>query len=282
MAAQQKKWVKENKMYTIIGGNGFIGSNIAKRLEKNNLKVFIPEKSDRNIYGTNLGNVIYCAGLTSDYRERPYDTVEAHVSYLAEVIKNTNFDSFTYISSTRVYFNSIEGTEDTNLSINPNNLDDLFNISKLMGESICLNSMKKNIRIARISNVCGNDFSSNNFIYSIIKDAVEKQEIILRTTLDSEKDYIGIDEVVDVILKISQSGKEKIYNVASGKNISNKKIVDILKEITNCNVNIIADANKIKFPKINIDKIIDEFNFDPVKPEFRIKDLAYSYKMKER
>lgn len=269
-------------MYTIFGGRGFIGSNIANRLSENNIKFFIPDKNDKTIYKKNLGNVIYCAGLTSDFRQRVYDTVEAHVSYLAEILTNTTFESFIYISSTRVYFNSTCASEESNLSVNPNNSDDIFNISKLMGESLCLNSGKQNVKIVRISNVCGDDFSSNNFLYSIIKDAVEKKEIILETTLDSEKDYIGIDNVIDAILKISKNEKEGIYNVATGKNFSNESIINILKEITNCNIKVSKSAKSIKFPIIEIEKIKEEINFIPLEPENLMRDLVYNYNERKR
>lgn len=281
LAVLPGKWEREYNMYTIFGGRGFIGRNIVKKLNENNIKLFIPKNNDDRIYGSNLGKVIYCAGLTSDFRERPYDTVEAHVNYLSKVLRNTNFESFVYISSTRVYFNSIYGNEESSLIINPNNSDDLFNISKLMGESLCLNSGKDNVKVARISNVCGNDFTSNNFLYSIIKDSVEKKEIILNTSLDSEKDYIGIDDVVNLVLNLSNKCENRIYNIATGKNISNELIVSILKEITNCNVTVSENATIIKFPITEIKKIKEEFNFIPTEPNELIKALVNDYKLKK-
>ena len=265
-------------MFTIFGGNGFIGSNIVQKLKEDNIEFYIPSKNDETIFGKDLGNIIYCAGLTSDFRQRPYDTVEAHVSYLSKVLKNTNFESFVYISSTRVYFDSTEGSEAATLSVNPNNLDDLFNLSKLMGESLCLNSQKNNVKIIRVSNVCGNDFGSDNFIYSIIKDAVDRKEIILNTTLASEKDYIRIGDVVNMILAISRNGNEGIYNVASGRNISNGVITNIIKEITHCTVKVSEKAIPIKFPVIQINKIKEEFNFVPLEIEDLIRNLAATYK----
>ncbi|WP_291571679.1 NAD-dependent epimerase/dehydratase family protein [Clostridium sp. UBA4548] len=269
-------------MYTIFGGRGFIGGNIVKKLNENKIEFFIPEKNDESIYEKNLGKVIYCAGVTSDFRERPYDTVDAHVNYLSKVLRYSSFESFVYISSTRVYFNSTRGSEDVALSVNPHNLDDIFNVSKLLGESLCLNSGKDNVKVARISNVCGDDFTSNNFIYSIIKDAIEKKEIILNTTLDSEKDYIGIEDVVNMLLRLGHKGNSGIYNVASGKNISNGAIISILKEITKCNVKISESATTIKFPKIEIGKIKSEFNFMPCETDYLIRDLINTYISRKR
>lgn len=189
------------------------------------------------------------------------------------------FQSFTYISSTRVYYNSNHGSEERDLVINSNNIEDLYNISKLMGESLCLNCRKKNIKVVRLSNVCGDDFNSNNFLYSIIRDACNKGEIILKTPLDSEKDYIGIKDAVNMIIKVSDSNNYGIYNLGSGENISNKAITDILKEITNCSVKVDDNAKVVKFSNINIDRLKKEFGFQPLETKELIKGLVYKYKL---
>jgi nucleoside-diphosphate-sugar epimerase len=269
-------------MYTIFGGCGFIGGNIVKKLKEKNVEFFIPSKNDKSIFSENLGKVIYCAGLSSDFRERPFDTVEAHVSYLSEVLRYTYFDSFVYVSSARVYLNSTHGNEDLPLTVNSNTPEDIFNISKLMGESLCLNCGKGNIKMARISNVLGNDFNSNNFIYSITKDAVEKNEVILNTTLDSEKDYIGIDDVVNILLKLADSDISGIYNIAAGQNTTHEAIINILKEATHCDVKISEKAIPIKFPIIEIDKIKKELDFVPLDSKLLIKNIISNYISKKR
>ena len=91
--------------FTILGANGFIGSNLVKFLKTKNCEIFTPNISE--ITSENLGHVIYCIGITSDFRERPFDTVNSHVSLLNDFLKNHNFESFLYLSSTRVYMNSL-------------------------------------------------------------------------------------------------------------------------------------------------------------------------------
>lgn len=262
---------------TIIGAKGFIGSHLVDKLKKMDVEYFTPNRDDNSIFKSDLGHVIYCAGVTSDYRNRPFDTVNAHVSFLAEILRKTCFKSFLYLSSTRVYYNNLYGNEESEIYVNPNRTDDIFNISKLMGESLCISLNDPRIKIARLSNVCGNDFSSNNFIYSIIEDAILKKEIVLKTTFDSEKDYIHIDDVVELLIKISHSGKSKLYNVASGKNLSNKEITDLIQKLTSCKVNMSKDAKQIKFPQIHIQKITDEFNYIPRDVKYLIENLIIDY-----
>ncbi|MCK5091186.1 MAG: SDR family NAD-dependent epimerase/dehydratase, partial [Gammaproteobacteria bacterium] len=81
--------------------------------------------------------------------------------------------------------------------------------------------------------------------------------------MDSEKDYIMIDDVVDLIPRIATSGKHEIYNIASGKNLSHKNIIDILRESLDFNVKIAKHAHSIRHSVIDISQIREEFNFTP-------------------
>ena len=64
----------------------FIGTFIKRNLFKDGQKFFVP-KNDNNIFLKDLGNVVYAAGITSDFRSKSYDTVNAHVNYFVEVLK---------------------------------------------------------------------------------------------------------------------------------------------------------------------------------------------------
>jgi len=262
--------------FTILGANGFIGSNLTNYLKTKNCEIFTPNISE--IQSENLGHVIYCIGITSDFRERPYDTVNSHVSLLNDFLKNRDFESFLYLSSTRVYMNSSSTNEANSLIVNPNKFTEIYNISKIMGESICLSSKKPNIRIARLSNVIGKNFESDDFIFSLIHDAIKNKEILLHSQLKSEKDYILVNDVVEILYKISMSGKSKIYNIASGKNLSVEKIMELLKKLTSCKVQIDNNANLNKFKEINIEKIKNEFEFKSKSIEDVIHDLVMEYR----
>ena len=91
--------------FTIFGSRGFIGSNLLQKLKHSNVECYTPDIHNNEILKENLGHVIYAIGLTADFRERQFDTVEAHVCLLHDLLKNATFDSFLYLSSTRVYSN---------------------------------------------------------------------------------------------------------------------------------------------------------------------------------
>ena len=247
---------------TIFGGLGFIGSHLHRNLEEAGLPCPIVSKGD-SLPSGNLGNVYYCAGVTSDFRSRPFDTIDAHVSSLANVLKNCEYTSFLYLSSARIYRHSSITTEDAKFTIDPHDPENLVDISKLAGESLCLSVDNEKVRIVRLSNVFGNDFFSKNFLTDLMESAVVKGEINLRSSLDSCKDYVDIENAVDVMQQIAKEGKHRIYNIASGKNTSHKEITHLLKEKTGCNLIVEVNAETTEWPSINIDRISQEFNFKP-------------------
>jgi nucleoside-diphosphate-sugar epimerase len=254
--------VRTDGTFTVLGASGFIGSNLVRWLRSQNVPHWCPSR-ETSLRGRHLSHVVYCIGLTGDFRERPSETVQAHVSGLADVLEHAEFDSFLYLSSTRIYAGVSRGTEDASLEVNPNNPEDLYNLSKLLGESICISSRRPNVRIVRLSNVYGNDFSSQNFLSSVLRDVVERRKVVLRTSLNSEKDYVSIDDVVDILPSISHSGQHRIYNVASGNNTSHGALVEKLVQLTGCEVQVLPGTPAVRFPVVAIDRVRNEFGFRP-------------------
>jgi len=263
--------------FTIFGASGFIGSNLAEHFKKEKIDFSVPDIRKEDILNNSLGHVIYSIGV-SDFLQRPYDAVEAHVCILRKLLQYGKFDSLLYISSGRIYYNGTSTNEEDSLIINPLQTSDLYNISKVMGESLCVASRHENIRIVRPSNVTGNNITSNLFIPSILRDAVDKKIITLHSTLDSEKDYVYIDDVITILPKIALHGKHKVYNLAFGKNITNKEIVEEISRVTNCKVQITSDAKRFSYPNISITRIQNEFGYKPVSIIPKLEKMIASYK----
>ncbi len=249
-------------LYTIIGGSGFIGNNLGNYLITAGHTVSSPARDDSTVMTRQLGHVIFAAGTTADFRERPYDTVRAHVSLLSEFLEYANFESLLYLSSTRVYGDLEESKEISQLHFTPDSPSDFYNISKIMGEALCFRHENQKVRIARLSNVVGFNLHSMDFLYSMIRDALNGG-ITLRSDLASEKDYIHIDDVLYLLTKISESGTHRIYNVASGIHISNRDWVNRIQQITACSLTTTRGSNTLTYPPIDIQRIEREFNFQP-------------------
>jgi len=249
--------------FVVLGASGVIGRRLAMALRNAGEEVWTPARGDTEIFSRPLGHVIYAIGVTADFRIRPFDTVQAHVCLLTRLLREAEFDSLLYLSSTRVYSGATKCTEETFLQVRSQEPSDLYNLSKLMGESICFSSGHKEVRVARLANVVGgDDTQSTNFLPTLWREA-QVGKIILQSTLTSKKDYIHIDDVVNLLPRIATLGQHKLYNVASGKQISHGQWVEYFMELTGCTVQIAIDAAETIFAPIDVTRVCDEFGFVP-------------------
>ena len=249
--------------WTVLGSSGTIGRHLVMHLRAAGQTVGIPGRGDASLYRRPLGHVIYAIGLTADFRQRPYDTVQAHVSVLAELLQHGDFESLLYLSSTRVYGRATGGREDSPLSVLAHDPSDLYNLSKLMGESLCLQDARASVRVARLSNVVGGeDADSANFVPSLVREA-RSGRIVLQTAADSAKDYIHIDDVAELLPRIAAGGRERLYNVASGVQTTHAQWTAQLAFQTGCAVEVVPGAATVRFIPVDIGRIRAEFDFHP-------------------
>lgn len=243
---------------TILGSSGFIGSHLLRAFRSSGVSCYTPSRAEPLTHRP-LGQVFYCIGLTSDFRTRPFDTVAAHVCRLREVLEGCEFERLVYLSSTRVY-GRCEGRPDEEAVLPVSSADpsDLYNISKLMGESLAL-SAGRPCQVVRLSNVYGRDAHSSNFLTSVVRDAVLTGSVVLRTALSSEKDYIHVDQAVTLLMKIAAHGRHRVYNVASGVNTSNAALMECLARQTGAAVTVLPDAPAVLFPALDVRRIREEF-----------------------
>jgi nucleoside-diphosphate-sugar epimerase len=253
--------------FTVLGASGTVGRALAAHLRAVGENVFTPARGDEAIWREDLGTVIYCIGITADFRTRPLDTVEAHVSLLQRVLAEARFARLVYLSSTRVYGAAdaldTPAREDRALSVNPHSGSDLYNLSKLMGESLCLHASQGRAIVARLSNVVGGaDAGSENFIPALLREAKAGQ-IHLRSDLKSAKDYIHIEDAVSLLAALAKGPAQGIYNVASGIRTAHAEWIEAIVAATGARVSVEPGAPLIVFPPIDITRIRDEFGARP-------------------
>lgn len=253
------------KLATIIGANGFIGRHLHQRLCDLGWQCYLPMRQAPELASHELGHVFYCAGLTADFRQRPFATVEAHVQYLAFILEHGHFHSLTYLSSTRVYAGAQNTHESASLQVRPENPSDLYNLSKLMGESLCLNAgvgsasqTKPMINVVRLSNVFGAGMPASNFLAEILAEAKANKSVVFRTSGESEKDYIAVSDVVNYLPQIALAGRGGIINLASGKNRSHRELASCL-EAAGITCSFEKNAPTVSFPIIDIQKLRAQF-----------------------
>jgi len=241
---------------TVLGATGFIGRHLVARLRADGTPCQTPPRHDPGLMTRPLGHVIYAIGLTSDFRSRPLETVEAHVCLLRSLLAAGNFDSLTYLSSTRVYAGSADTRESASLAVNPNDPSDLYNLSKLMGESLCLHGGRRGAKVARLSNIVGLRDTPDSFIDQLLEEGARGNGITLRTSLSSRKDYLYIDDAVSQILAIAQSEDASgIFNVAHGASVDNREVAHWLQQALGYRCNVAPGAPEWAFADVDVSRI---------------------------
>lgn len=249
--------------FTVLGASGFIGSYLAAHLTRRGHECLMPERDESLDPRIDYGHVVYCIGLTSDFRTRPLETAQAHVCALLAVLRDVRFSSLTYLSSTRVYANASDTDEFAVLSLDVHVPDDLYNLSKLLGESLCLHAGRVGVRVARLSNVVGLRPDADIFIDQLLQEGFSRGAIQFRTSPGSAKDYVHIDDVVVALEGIALCGEEGIFNVASGEATTNEQIADFIQRYLGIPCDFMAGAPELRFEQIRINRAQATFGFDP-------------------
>lgn len=244
---------------TILGGRGFIGRHLAAELRRRGNPCWLPERDDTQIFQRPLGCVYYCIGLTADFRQRPYATIDAHIGVLRQLLERADFEQLIYLSSTRVYAGGHHAEEDRAIPVATFNPDELYNLSKLMGESLAL-SCGRACRVARLSNVLGPDMGPTNFVGALTAEARASGRVRLRTALASEKDYLWIDDAVAGLVAIAERGSQPIYNLAAGRNVSHGELTGLLSE-RGIAIEVAEQAPVTRFPVIPTRRLEQDTGF---------------------
>lgn len=245
----------------ITGVAGFIGSKIASRLIDENFKVYgvddlssgkkdsipnkvdlinldVTEKKKFNKLPNQLDFILHLSGQSSGEIsfENPIEDLSKNtistLNLINYAIKN-RVKKIIYASSMSVYGNYKYKVKE-NLSLNPLSC---YGVGKLASENY-LKIFKKKIPYInlRMFNVYGPGQDLSNLKQGMVSiylaQAIKKNKIIIKGSLNRVRDFIYIDDVVDVWLK-TLSGRRilnKDFNVGTGNPTSIKKLISIIKK----------------------------------------------------
>ena len=155
------------------------------------------------------------------------------------------------------------------LRVDPNVPGDLYNLSKLLGEALCLHCGHTGMKVVRLANIVGAqpapgpDSGAANFIDALIAEGRRSGQVRLQTSLASAKDYLGVDAAVDLLARIALSAHTGIFNVASGHGVSNAEIKRLIERETGWSVAVAPDAPTWGFAPIDVSRITRLFASAP-------------------
>lgn len=251
--------------FTILGSSGFVGSNLVRRLRQQGHEVVTPGRDELFAATRGAGHLIYCIGFTGNFREHLGETVDAHVTLLKRCLAEFESDSFLFLSSTRVYGSRQESSatgEDAPVCVLPSR-DSVYDLSKLLGEALVLAHANPAARVARLSNVIGPGMSRYTFLGSVIEDLRRDARVTIGENPESSKDYIHIDDVVELLIGVATGGSERLYNIAAGRATTHGQIAELLQGLGGYAVAFAPEGARRVFPTIDNSRIRREFSFSP-------------------
>ncbi|MCZ4340488.1 SDR family oxidoreductase [Sphingomonadaceae bacterium G21617-S1] len=243
--------------YTVIGAAGFVGSHVVAHLRARGIEPFCPRRDDPGLWDRDLGHILYCAGLTGDYRTRPFDTIEAHVALPARLIEQARFDRIVYLSSTRLYdlLPDGAGREDRAIPVNANNPEHLYELSKLLGENLTLHRSDGRGVVARLSYVFGWGEAAQGFLANWLHMARDARQLVLDSGPGVARDYIHVEDAAAAAVALADSRQTGIVNVARGETLSNADIgvvfrargwdIDFTREGSGANRPVAIDTSRL-------------------------------------
>jgi UDP-glucose 4-epimerase len=262
---------KFSERVLILGGSGFIGQNIIEKLSyktenivslgSKNLDLTAPDSIDKlkNIFNKS-DTVIFLSAITPD-KGKNIATFTKNIlmmKHFIDAIKISPVGHIIYLSSDAVY-----GLDQSYISEeSPVAPESLYGVMHLSREIMLSEVHEIPHIILRVTMVYGK--GDSHFAYGpnrFYNSAINNNTIEIFGNGEEYRDYIHIDDLVNIIEKIIYLKSVGLINIASGVSIT-------FNEIANIIINNISDTiekvknkriNKIKHKHFNITKLIKAF-----------------------
>ena len=243
----------------IVGGTGFIGYHLAKKVLKKGWQVtsisskppkkirYLPKvkyilcditkkKSlERNIqksfkYVVNLGGYV-----DHSNKKKTFKSHYIGCKNLAEIFLKKVPTAFVQMGSSIEYGN-LKSPQIENANCYPNSIKSIYGKAKLLS-SIYLTDLykKKNFPsiVLRLYLAYGSRQDANRFLPIIIKGCIENKKFPCSKG-NQFRDFLHVDDVVDAIIKslTNRNARGQIINIGSGKPRKIRNIIEYIKKIS--------------------------------------------------
>ena len=259
--------------HTVIGGRGFIGNALVSQLISEGLEcsVFEPLEFIRSKHQSDI--LYYCIGLTSDFKSHTRRTLDSHVNLLSDILESRRFARLIYLSSSRVYADSVDTSEDANLCLSSYSAENVYLLSKLLGETLVSSVDFAESRIVRLSNVVGFGQPRNTLLGNFLENA-RTGTLDIHESQSSGRDYVSLEDVVRLLIRIGMSSKSKIYNVSSNRVIRHLEIAEYIRNSSTTNVTFLENS-AAKFQNLSVrnEKVVQEFSWAFKDTKARIREI---------
>ena len=276
----------------VIGGGGYIGSELIMELNRNgyfvkcfdrfsssetlsklklnkNIEIVIGDIRDierKNFLG--IDTVIDLAALTKELDGKEKEIIEVNKNArkkIIEISKESGVSQYIRISSSNVYAGNMKESSEKIIP-DPQTLYAKINF-ELDTHAISLNNDKFSVTVLRLASIFGNSLRMrwDQSINSMIKELCTNGKIEVKSK-SSTRPFLHISDAIKAIILVIKSEKEiagEIFNV--GSNDMNYSIGEIAKKIVNITKKesslVVYDEKDENSFTMNCDKINKKLGF---------------------
>jgi len=286
----KEKWFIRNKMKIVIGGSGYIGSNLCEHFskkgellagtyyhnKKDGLEYFDlvnPDLRKLDVDLNRAGEVFICSAISNldkckaDEKESYKVNVEGSKRLIEQCF---NFGLFPIFLSSDNVFNGQRGNYSEEDETNP---CAVYGTHKKIIEDFLLKS-GENFLIARLSKIFGLEQGDKTLLTSWLEKLRKNEEIVCAT--DQKLSFTYINDLTDILDVMIEKNLRGCYNTASPESFSRYELANMLKEqlrvrtgrIIPCSI---RDLNLLEVrtldTSLNVGKLQrdTEFQFTPIR-----------------
>lgn len=129
----------------------------------------------------------------------------------------------------------------------------------------------------RLSNVVAYAPDSENFLSAVLGQARRERKVTLRSDPASSKDYIALEDVLELLPRIAEAGRHRLHNVASGTKVTAGELLDAVRARWGTPWSAERGRPSVTFPPISNERIRSEFGFVPTPWREALAGVMQSY-----
>jgi nucleoside-diphosphate-sugar epimerase len=115
------------------------------------------------------------------------------------------------------------------LALDPTLPRNVYDLSKALGENLCLTRSDGRAAVARLSNVFDLHPLASGFLSELLARAAQERSIVLEVSPAGGRDYIHLDDAVAGLLAMDATTGSGIVNIASGDILTNGELGRIFR-----------------------------------------------------